>query len=84
MSHFHNDDSEIFICNRINNPIGALSNPVFLFAGELFVAGWPWIVGEESNSSDDALTVFLGKGFDFFDGGRFDENFIVGHVSSSA
>jgi len=74
MTNLNDTDNETHIGYRIDDPIRALANAIFIIvAGKFFAAGRPRIGGKILDALDDAETVFLGSYLDFFGGRRLDQ-----------
>jgi hypothetical protein len=47
MAHSHHEDDQYFVLNLIQDPIGALPDPVtIVLSRELFTTGRSWLIGQ--------------------------------------
>lgn len=84
MRYSDDDDNQLFIADRIANPIPPRPDPIAVILAREFLAGRrPRILGQRKNARYDALTIlFLVNALDLFTGRRLDENPIACHAAS--
>ena len=61
MANLYDTDDQVNIGDRIDDPVGTLTNTIFVIvAGKFFTTGRTRIGGKILNAFDNAKTVFLG------------------------
>ena len=77
------EDHQLGVTDRVDNPIPAHSNAVpIVFASELLATGQPGIIGQRTDAGDDALTILLlVNGLDLSGRGRLDQDPISCHAA---
>ena len=80
MSDLHDAHDQLFVLDRAEDPVGALTDPVPVLAAQLAATAGPRIIGQRSDASHDALAQsLLWNRLDLADGRGLDEDPISCH-----
>lgn len=82
MAYFYHDYNELFVCNRVDDAIDALTNSVFIFTRQLFTSWRARFSGQPFDLLNNAGAISFWKGFDLLDRRRLKKDLIVCHASS--
>lgn len=83
MTYFDNPNRQFIILNRIDDPVSAMSDAVFLLSAEFCAIIRSRIEPEALDQFKDFYKIFLGNGFEIFINGFLEIDFIFGHLFSA-
>ena len=83
MSNFDYVHRQVFVLNRVHDPILSLANPIPLPTGQLLTAERTRVIGQLLDLQNESSAILLvSNGLDLLDSRRLDENPIASHAAS--